>query len=889
MRYALLLAAAAALAQTPVGLVVEAASAELRRAGSELPLAARPGDLLFPGDGLATGAGRVRLWFCPGREEYSAGPGSALEVGPAQIVWRAGRAAASKSLPVCALPAVDARRLEDVRFYGARLRGLEAAESPPPPAQTVSPELAAIDQALAADPGNPALRLARAATLSRLGLRRQAIEEYRKLPDSWPSVDWPRQLVHEEEDQARRAGRAPAPAEAEGRTYALLVGISDYPLLKETEQLRYAHRDAETFAEYLRSPRGGALPEDRVKLLVNRAATTAAVRNAIATCLRARAAKQDTVILFVAAHGIVDRRGAYVVTHDSNLEDLRTTALPMVEIQRLMEEELAHVGRVLLYIDVCRAGTIGTIRRNDIGRVVELYLRAGGAETFALLASRPGEVSFEHERFGGGHGAFSYFVLRGFNGEADEDRDGRVNVGEILRYVSGKVRQATVNQQNPRESGTLPSDAILIRDTSMPGIVLADWKPLDAVMARRQAVPRGLPAGSESRPEFPDGAFAAEGGAGSLEAENRLRVALQDRGQSVLQRYLRGEEVPQRREDFEYGERCFRAALNLDPDGWALASRALFCQGRARIFEKRYPEAVELLERAARIDPQGAYLWNALGIAYLELGQYGRAAPAFRDAIRRAPHWVYPVHNLALALGEQGDYSGAIARYQDAMRLAPQAFYLPYNLGLLYQRLNRRREAEAAYRKAVELGPDQADPYNALGLLKASSGKEREAESLYRKALEKNPKLAAARHNLALLVSGRPERLEEALELWRRNAAEAPELLASRLSLAEALGRAGRMEEARREYEAALRLSPDSVSARLALAELHSRQGDHQAALAEVSIALRARPGSPIVLERLGDARAALGQKAEAARAWREALQTTNDPKARKRLRQKLR
>ena len=57
----------------------------------------------------------------------------------------------------------------------------------------------------------------------------------------------------------------------------------------------------------------------------------------------------DSVIFFIAAHGIVDTRGAFIVTYDSDPEDLQTTALPMAEIQGLMEDQFSHTGSVLVY------------------------------------------------------------------------------------------------------------------------------------------------------------------------------------------------------------------------------------------------------------------------------------------------------------------------------------------------------------------------------------------------------------------------------------------------------------------------------------------------------------------------------------------------------------
>ena len=70
MRKALLLAACAGLAaaavpEEPVGLVLNPGGGQLLRAGTETPLAARSGDLLFSGDGLRTSANAASFLFCP--------------------------------------------------------------------------------------------------------------------------------------------------------------------------------------------------------------------------------------------------------------------------------------------------------------------------------------------------------------------------------------------------------------------------------------------------------------------------------------------------------------------------------------------------------------------------------------------------------------------------------------------------------------------------------------------------------------------------------------------------------------------------------------------------------------------------------------------------------
>jgi len=45
------------------------------------------------------------------------------------------------------------------------------------------------------------------------------------------------------------------------------------------------------------------------------------------------------------------------------------------------------------------------------------------------------ELSPQGEQWGGGHGVFTYFVLKGLhNEEADANKDGRVTAGELFSY-----------------------------------------------------------------------------------------------------------------------------------------------------------------------------------------------------------------------------------------------------------------------------------------------------------------------------------------------------------------------------------------------------------------------------------------------------------------------
>ncbi|MCH7979502.1 MAG: caspase family protein, partial [Acidobacteria bacterium] len=477
-----------------VGLVLSSDGARLVRVNSELALRAKAGDILFPGDSLQGEGGTVSFLFCPGKSSQTLSEDGEVVFEADKLRVKQGELVDQKEVAFCILPQLERTpSASQAHFRDTLTRSSDATEDesgtfesrfqelPASERDALSAELEPIDQALSEDENDQAARLARAAILQKYGLSVDAIEEYEKISGAWEDADWVRALVHEE-----AADLEPELAEDDGpgETFALLVGISEYQRLTEEQQLLFAHADAETFEQFLLSPRGGALPEKNIERLTDEEATTAAIRAAIESFLRARAGKNDTVILFLAAHGTVaktpDGPQAFIITYDSDPQDLASTALPMSDIQALMRDQLSKVGRVLIYVDVCRAGMIGTIKSNTVNRNMEELFEEEG-DLFGFLASRPKEYSIESARFGGGHGAFTYFLLRALNGDADDieetgNGDGFVSVNEVIDYVRDKVREATRNKQHPTERVSFLDD-LELADIEEEGILLADWTP----------------------------------------------------------------------------------------------------------------------------------------------------------------------------------------------------------------------------------------------------------------------------------------------------------------------------------------------------------------------------------------------------------------------------
>src|SRR5262249_46480614 len=127
--------------------------------------------------------------------------------------------------------------------------------------------------------------------------------------------------------------------DGKGKLWAVVIGISNYQNLRPEEQLRFAHRDAEELAGFLRTANAGGFPSTQIKVLLNEQATIASVRTALGTWLPRSAEPNDVVYMFFAGHGVVDAAGdGYLLASDSDPQNLYATALPTAELDRILTE-----------------------------------------------------------------------------------------------------------------------------------------------------------------------------------------------------------------------------------------------------------------------------------------------------------------------------------------------------------------------------------------------------------------------------------------------------------------------------------------------------------------------------------------------------------------------
>jgi uncharacterized caspase-like protein len=122
--------------------------------------------------------------------------------------------------------------------------------------------------------------------------------------------------------------------------------------------------------------------------------------------------------------------------------------------------------RVIFIADTCYSGASGgrtILSRSTRATLSENFLErlSKGKGRIIISASSANEVSQENDQFR--HGVFTYYLLEGLKGRADDDGDGLVTVGEVFRYVSRKVPEATGQDQHPVKKGEVVGEMVVGR------------------------------------------------------------------------------------------------------------------------------------------------------------------------------------------------------------------------------------------------------------------------------------------------------------------------------------------------------------------------------------------------------------------------------------------
>lgn len=226
---------------------------------------------------------------------------------------------------------------------------------------------------------------------------------------------------------------------AQSKTYALIVGVSDYEKPGITD-LEYAAKDALCFYDFLVKEQG--VDSNNIELLLDSEATVGNIYSA-KRIIESRIEKKDLVYFYFAGHGDVDSdfyKSGFFLAHDTPHKNYQNNAIEMLHINKMANTlSLNKKANVILITDACRSGNITGVDNIGEKLLVESHLMEAKKREIRMASCQPHQLSQENEVWGGGRGAFSYYLIRGLQGKADANEDGKVTMKELSRFLTIKV------------------------------------------------------------------------------------------------------------------------------------------------------------------------------------------------------------------------------------------------------------------------------------------------------------------------------------------------------------------------------------------------------------------------------------------------------------------
>ncbi len=335
-----------------------------------------------------------------------------------------------------------------------------------------------------------------------------------------------------------------------------------------------------------------------------------------------------------------------------------------------------------------------------------------------------------------------------------------------------------------------------------------------------------------------------------LEPEKRALKAKPTDNLEAYQAYLRGIDYlmksDESEEQYRLAVQMFERAVKLDPN-FALAfmgiseALSMLAHYRYDLTEENISKAKAAADRVLELQPESPEGHMALGFYYYNCHKdYDRALEELTIAERDLPNNSRIPEYIGYIRRRQGNFEAAADNLKKAFELNPQAANLPWELGLTYDFLRRHPEAERYYDRSIFLAPDQTRAYVNKAFSYWLQGSLEKARAMLEEMPKRtDPQSISVWHLFWILQ-----------ELYERNYQAALELVLSSDFVDYYVGRkallTGLVYSLMNEPE----LARDSFDSARILLEKEAKE----------------RPDDPLAHSQLGNAYAGLGRKEEAIR-----------------------
>lgn len=659
-------------------------------------------------------------------------------------------------------------------------------------------------------------------------------------------------------------------------TRAVVVGISAY---QNISKLRFAHKDAEAFAEFLRAPAGGNVPADHIKLLTNEKATEAQIGSAL-YWLFTESEADDMAIIFFSGHGDVETKftkNGYLLAVDVNKSTyMAGGAISIRDLQDIITNLTTDKKvQVLLITDACHSGNLAGSETGGTLTTAAALANPFGNDV-KIMSCKADEVSLEDERWGGGRSVFSYYLLEGLRGLADVDEDRKVSLLEIERFLQDSVRRATAildRRQTPVTYGN--EDQVVAKvDAATLAALKQKYNPQKAEPAQPLSKdPQAAVLNSDSAVmrlyhDFEEALRTGHllepenGSAYSIYQlikdqpvirtykngmRNDLAATLQDEAQKAIKEYLSADPREMRRRwdlnlsRYQLYPKYLEKAAELLGKGhfsynkikareFYFSGLSLRLQGeRSKIRSEKdslYALAKGYQEKTLELDSMAAYAYNELGLLARRFKQYEQSVEYFNKAVQSSPTWVLPWANLCGSYNELGQTEQAASCGLKALELDSTMGLTHYNLGYVYLTKQDNSKSTYHFQKTIFYQPEYSDAYYNLALSYYNDKKYLEAEAMWKEYDRRNPNDPATIASLGQVGLDLKRGLDYALPLFLKAIAIDSNYSVAYLDLGMAYLELNQAQNAEKSIQRAIALAPEVPEGYFQLTILQNQQSN---------------------------------------------------------------
>lgn len=237
--------------------------------------------------------------------------------------------------------------------------------------------------------------------------------------------------------------------------FAVVFGIESY---RNAPSASNAVNDADIFREYLIKRFG--LNRENIYLRLDEQATKGEFDKVFSSngWLYRNTSKNSDVFIYYAGHGAPDlkTKETFLVPYDGDPNYASSTGFSINQLYENLSD--LDVKSITLMMDACFTGSS---RDNQLiladARPVYIDVQQGNipSNMIVFTAASGNEISSGYSEKN--HGIFTYFILKGLNGNADSNRDRKITVNEMSSYLSDNVTQQARKigrEQNPQMLGS---------------------------------------------------------------------------------------------------------------------------------------------------------------------------------------------------------------------------------------------------------------------------------------------------------------------------------------------------------------------------------------------------------------------------------------------------